>query len=364
MFNALDVQYASGLSEATAGTIAPAGADFVFWSNGYANLPSAAYGRPANAMHQIFFRKLSGSQLLRLNSFKLGAFSAGRTCSIRIVERGVSGAERLLWQRLNVPISEAEATLFTGPWETRAGGLALQLGSDLLNTAVSEIDLTIDAPPPPPTTAPVGVASHLLDFSNACDGPCENYDYISQSYGDAEGLNVIYSAGLPLNASGTVVATEGVSFQYWSSGYGSLAGAAFGPNQGSISQIFLSGRVRLESFDIGVYTDSSVTVTVRVLAAETGAILFESVDFPLSNSATHTFAGSWGFANGIILQLGPDIYLSAVDNIRFSVDEAYVESTADPVTADPAVVVDGLLDWVNACNGGQSCANDDKIDQR
>ena len=342
----LDVEYASGLDTSLQGAVVAQGTAWNYWSS-YGDLSNVAYGgTDSSSFQQLFLR---GN--VQVNSFQIATFSSSTVkTTIRIVDAATGMTLSL---QPDVIISTTSSTI-SGPWNSTVG-IALQLGPDLYNAAVSNIDLwvkvdegtigpqttlsTTSGSTTPtttttsPTTAPPGFSSVVLDFQgDICDGgsACSNYGYIDQSYGDSAFLDVVYSTGLPAASAGTV-APQGSRFQWYNS-YGNLNNVAFGPDRASMQQIHLRGNVQLVSFDMAAFSGSENT-KILVIDVGTGAVLFDSADTILTTSAS-TFSGPWSASDamGIAIQLGPDLNYAAVSNIHVWVDTTLGTLSIAPTT--------------------------------
>ena len=356
-----DVIYTTGLDATTAGTIAAEGQGFQYWRSGYGSLLGVAWGEPdGSAMQQIHIRGR-----ITLLSFQLAAFYSGRSCSIRVIDAATSA---LLFESLDQPISKEGAETFSGPWASDEG-IVLQLGPNLYDIGVDNIAFFTDissgtlaplpmttgeiattsttAAPTTSTTAtttasftnPPDYSSVLLSFDGAiCDGEeCSNGDAIDQSYGDQMDsagnryVDVRYSAGLDASTAG-VIAPVGRAFEFWGSGYADLQNVAYGSSSSTMQQIYLRGDVQLNRFELGGF--STRTCRVIVLDAFDGSVLFQQDEADISSSTATSFSGPWSGQNatGIVIQLGPDLYNTAIDNIDF----AYRSTTPLPTTEAPS----------------------------
>jgi hypothetical protein len=75
---------------------------------------------------------------------------------------------------------------------------------------------------------------------------------------------------------------------------------AFGSDAVSLQQIFLSGVVTLNSFQVAAY-GTTATVEMAVIDAADNSVLFNSSE---TISTAQTFSGPWSSSVGIAIQLG------------------------------------------------------------
>ena len=209
----LDVQYSSGVNAGQLGTVVAQGADWRYWSS-YGGLSNVAYGgSDGSTMQQLYLR---GN--VRLNSFQMATYSgSGVTTEVRVVDAATGTV--LFTQTASLT---TEVSTLTGPW-TSAVGIALQMGPDGYNAALSNVDFWVDestgtigattatttmptSSVAPTTSLPASTTAVLLDFTGAiCNSgqACSNGASIDQSYGDSIYLDVQYSAGLSASAAGS-----------------------------------------------------------------------------------------------------------------------------------------------------------------
>lgn len=170
----------------------------------------------------------------------------------------------------------------------------------------------------------------VLTFDgNICDtgtgsDPCTAGEFISQSYGDAVGVDVTYLSRLGF--------TNGLRF--WPSQYSNLTNVAFGETGGGTAEVFiaaLSGfEIVLNSFDLGAWpmTDRGSQWTIRdgnsTLLQQSGPI---TVLGSIATSVVPGLTSSTGFR----IQFGPDSFNVGIDNIAFTVNRTN-GSVPEPTT--------------------------------
>lgn len=154
----------------------------------------------------------------------------------------------------------------------------------------------------------------VLDFTgNICSGgPCNSWDTIDQSYGDAAGVEVSYD--------GNIAAAGLQDLQYWTS-YSDLNGVAWGVN-GATAEVRLEAvgsSITLLGFDLGSYLSTNRTSRVQIFEIGNPTALL--TNDPITVGATHTSYDALNFVSntGFLIQWGPDAYDVGIDNIAFNV---------------------------------------------
>jgi hypothetical protein len=190
--------------------------------------------------------------------------------------------------------------------------------------------------------APAAATTVTLDFSGdictTADRACIDRSPISQDYGDIAGqVDVIYDAARTVD--------ELQPLLFWSTGYETLTGVAYGVNEGgglSITLAAMTGfRIALQGFDIAPFADRVKDTLVQVIDIEDGAIVFDDGYSPLSTEVVTSlrfigFTSAFGFR----INLGPDAFDVGIDNIVFSVTPIETNGgPTDPVDpVDPSVI--------------------------
>lgn len=159
-------------------------------------------------------------------------------------------------------------------------------------------------------------AASLTFDGPICNGICTNDGLIDQSYGDIAGqLDVIYD--------GNRNTTAAENLRFWTTGYESLVNVAFGEQSaGGLSILLqpLSGyKVTLTGFDIAPYANRVRNTLVQIIDTATGTFLKDDAYTPLSTTGITQYSGSWMSASGLQINLGPDAWDVAIDNVNFSV---------------------------------------------
>jgi hypothetical protein len=208
---------------------------------------------------------------------------------------------------------------------------------------------------------------------NICNGaqPCTNGATIDQNYGDTLYCDVQYTVGVDVATSGTI-APQGGGFSYWTA-YGALSSVAYGSSSGTFQQVFLRGVVTLQYFRISGFSSAGM-VAVKIVDAATGVTVFDAPSTTFDSTTPTLISGPWSSNTGLAIQLGPDLYNAAVDDIVFFADTTatlapLTTTTATPTTTlPPTTVPPGMtlvvLDFEgNICDGAQPCTNGGVIDQ-
>ena len=148
-----------------------------FWNTGYGDLDGAAWGQPNPSRGEIRITAVDPSDVVAIDSFDLGGWSADEAASWRVFD--------LAWNALDAGTGVAPNTngrLSVAPAASAQGGLIFQWGDDawdvgLQNFAFSvgtpstpAIRVTFTAPNPPPTVVPVPAAAPLLAVGAALCG--------------------------------------------------------------------------------------------------------------------------------------------------------------------------------------------------
>lgn len=171
-----------------------------------------------------------------------------------------------------------------------------------------------------------GETNHFA--GDICNGgnACGNGDLIDQSFGDVAGkVDVVY------DADRDTAALE--NLRYWSTGYATLTGVAYGAFAGgglSIELQALAGySVSLKGFDIAPYLGQARNTSVDIIDLSDSSSVFSQMYEPLPTGGvtSFSFTGSdYTSQAGFAIWLGPDAWDVGIDNVTFEVSE-----TAAPV---------------------------------
>jgi hypothetical protein len=186
----------------------------------------------------------------------------------------------------------------------------------------------------------LGANAATLDFSGTiCSGSaCSNGSAIDQSYGDIAGeIDVRYDAD---RATGNLD-----NLFFWSTGYETLSGVAYGKLNGGGLSIALVAEdgfdVMLTGFDIAPYINRVRDTAVQIIDLATNTILVNDTYTPLSVDGVTSYSGSWMSTEGLQINLGPDAWDVAIDNIQFaSIEESL---TPIPLPAGGLLLLSGLF---------------------
>lgn len=195
--------------------------------------------------------------------------------------------------------------------------------------------------------APAYATTYTLTFdqSDACLVACTIGSDILQSYGDVAGqVDVVYDANR--------ATPELENLYYWSTGYETLTDVAYGINRAgglSITINALTGfQVSLLGFDIAPYNDRVVNTSVAIidLLDESSSVFFQTFT-PLSNAAVtpFSFAGPFSYTStgGFRIELGPDAWDVAIDNVMFNVS---TNSINPPPPPNPSAIPLPAAGWM------------------
>jgi len=213
---------------------------------------------------------------------------------------------------------------------------------------------------------------------------CSDSAFIPQTYGDGNGFffffkfffssisstepwcDVIWKGG---GVTRGVVDEDTNNFRFWT-GCGTLTSTAWGGSGAlDVSQILFNGtNIRLDSFQLSGCL-ASLTITVTVIDAFDGAVLFQQDVAASSAGPAITVTGPWSSVSGLALQLG-DLYNGLIDNVVYSENSSAPVTTASTSmsttttattlmsTTAPTGTQLGLLTFEgNICNGGLLCAD-------
>lgn len=173
--------------------------------------------------------------------------------------------------------------------------------------------------------------SAVLDFNgNICGNgsqACGNGTTISQSYGDAANVDVIWDSNL--SAAGNQ------DFFWWGPDYSGQNNVGYNTN-GQVGEIFLKPtagfQITLNSLDIGSWLSVNRTSQVSIFDGATNAQLFSSGQITFNSLQLFTF-NSLSSANGLKINLGPDAFNTGIDNINFTVSRIDVNAVPVPAAA-------------------------------
>lgn len=172
--------------------------------------------------------------------------------------------------------------------------------------------------------------SATLTFDgNICSGAsCSNGNSIDQTYGDIAGqIDVEY------DANRSTAALDDLYF--WTTGYETLTNVAYGTSgAGGLSIVInaLAGfNVALSSFDIAPYINRSRNTLVQIIDLATNTLLVDDVYTPLSTAGVTSYNAGWASTVGLQINLGPDAWDVAIDNVVYSA------TTASPVPLPAAL---------------------------
>ncbi len=183
-----------------------------------------------------------------------------------------------------------------------------------------------------PHTANAQIINYNLDFdpTKACGTVlCSDGGSISQSYGDAPGVDVQWSTG------------TGHPVSYWQSGFVGLSHVAYaagGLGSGPLIVDFLAvggSKITLNSFHIGDYLNLHFKTKWSV--SEIGGGVLASADNITLSGQPLLVSGTWASHSGIRLTLGPDAWYVGLDNLNFDVD--YTQAPQIITVNEPAPFV-------------------------
>lgn len=196
------------------------------------------------------------------------------------------------------------------------------------------------------------VEAAVLSFDAVqCESPpvaCANGLAINQATGDIAGeLDVVYTNRVgPGNAAPFSTNLSGI--RWFNTGYGDLAGVAWGRGDDGVAEIALlpapGYQVTLTGFDLGSFSaDVNTQYTVYdgnyTPLASSGPLSLDA--FGTAGRIRYSYAFDLTSANGLIVQWGPDSSSVALDNLAFGV-------TAVPAPGSLALLltaVGGALAW-------------------
>jgi PEP-CTERM motif len=164
-------------------------------------------------------------------------------------------------------------------------------------------------------------AGTVLTFpTTACTpGPCGNFSYFSQSYGDQAGLNISYRS---LVGAGNSAVLDGTGIRYWNSAYGDLSDVAWGGTSdgfGVPEITFLltaPGSITLEGLDFAGYPFANRLTDFRIYDLNYNS-LFSSGPLTTPGGGHSAITFNTTSTSGLILQWGPNGYNVGIDNLAF-----------------------------------------------
>jgi hypothetical protein len=149
-------------------------------------------------------------------------------------------------------------------------------------------------------------------------GSCQDNEYISNTYGDVPGVDVILE-----NAN-----NSGLSLHWWLTNYNDLVGNAWvdggdGNSWGRIHILPLNAgeSIRLNGFELGAWSNAQRTSNVRVLDGALGVL----IDYgnPLigvmPGNLASTFSPNVTSANGVVIEWKNSAYNVGIDNIDYDI---------------------------------------------
>lgn len=173
--------------------------------------------------------------------------------------------------------------------------------------------------------APASAVTTTLDFSgNICGAAgnqaCGDYSEIGQNYGDGTGVDVSYRS----------TTSFGVTYEpylkYWGTGYGDLAGIAWGGADASYAseitfQALPGYELTILGLDGACYANRATCQTFPFIIIEIGGQLPAALGAVHAPAGDHSsFAFNFGYSSsGYRLTWGPDGYDGGLDNIAFDV---------------------------------------------
>jgi len=149
---------------------------------------------------------------------------------------------------------------------------------------------------------------------------CTNGNFVSQAYGDVDGLVDISYVSPPV--------ADATGLRWWSTDYNNLYGILYAGNGGdssSLARIEIKAAapdavVTLTGFDLGAYNQTTRGTNVNVYALGGGAPLY-TFSGPVGDGAlaATTFSVNVSAVGGLWLEWGDSAFNVGIDNVQYSV---------------------------------------------